>query len=317
MSNTDVPVLLIVGVAIVVVLVVVALALSIRIVPQATVAVVTRFGKYHRILTPGLGFIIPLAENASRRVEVQNQTAQFKFSVITNDQAAVQFTATLIFAVSDADEETIQRVAYKFVDHQSFSLALNAAVEASVREYVSSKLQSEILGARSEIVTHAKNALDTQVADWGYTIGDLQLNDIQFDQTITDSMNRVVAAKNQKTAAEFEGEALLITKTKAAEAEGAFIRISAENEKTAAKLRGEGLAEFRKAMTSGIKESAAELAKANVDPSIISLAMWTETLSKVAAEGSGNTILLDGNVGTLDETMRRFQALGLSRDSAA
>ena len=54
------------------------------------------------------------------------------------------------------------------------------------------------------------------------------------------SMAKVVASNNLKAAAENEGQALLITKTKAAEAEGNAIKISAEAEKTASQLRGQG-----------------------------------------------------------------------------
>ena len=62
-----------------------------------------------------------------------------------------------------------------------------------------------------------------------------------FDQAIIDSMSRVVASNNLKAAAENEGQALLITKTKAAEAEGNAIKISAEAEKEAAGCAGRAL----------------------------------------------------------------------------
>ena len=65
---------------------------------------------------------------------------------------------------------------------------------------------------------------------------DLQLNDIAFDDTIMRSMAQVVASNNLKAAAENEGQALLITKTKAAEAEGNAIIIAAQAEKEAAQL---------------------------------------------------------------------------------
>ena len=59
-------------------------------------------------------------------------------------------------------------------------------------------------------------------------------------KAIIESMSKVVASNNLKAAAENEGQALLITKTKAAEAEGNAIKISAEAEREAARLRGQG-----------------------------------------------------------------------------
>lgn len=275
---------------------------------QASVGVVTMFGKYRRILAPGLQVLIPWLEKVSVRIPVQNQTTQLKFSAITNDQANVHFTATIIYTVSDHSEEIVKLVAFKFIDPLAFTTALNSAVEASVREFVSTKKQAEVLGMRADIVLHAKASLDEQLASWGWTISDLQINDIAFDPAVMESMSRVVAAKNAQSAAEFEGQALLIQRTKQAEAEGAAIRIAAENEAKAAQLRGEGLAAFRKAVAEGLSVSAEELRTAGVDASLLTLLLWTETLRDMAEKGSGNTIFLDGSLDGLDQQVRRLQA---------
>ena len=290
------------------------LAMSIKTVDQATVGVITMFGKYRRVINPGLNFLIPVLERVAVWVPVQNQTVQLKFSAITGDQAAVHFTATIIYTVSDHDPETVKLVAFKFINAASFQTALNSAIEASVREFVATKKQAEVLGLRQEIVIHAKTTLDEQVASWGYTISDLQINDVSFDAQVMESMSRVVAAKNAQTAAEFEGQALLITKTKNAEAEGAAIRIAAENEAEAARLRGEGLAHFRRALAQGLSESAEVLEQNGIDPSILIFSMWTETIRDAAKEGAGNTIFIDGNMSTMEEAMKRIQGLIVQKD---
>lgn len=282
---------------------------SFKVVNQATVAVVTLFGKYRRVLRPGLNVLIPFFERINRIVPIQNRTKQLQFKTITSDQAVVYFTATVIFTVSDHEPETVKTVAFKFIDEKSFDIALLNAVEASVREFVATRKQSEVLGLRGEIVNHAKSTLDEQLSGWGYTVIDLQITELAFDKEVTDSMARIVAATNQKIAAEAEGQALLITRTKAAEAEGAAIRISAENEATAARLRGEGLAMFRKALAEGFGESAELLEKHGLDPALLAFSMWTETIRDAAREGAGNTIFIDGNIQTGDDAMRRLQAM--------
>src|SRR5215207_6975547 len=82
---------------------------------QGTIAVVTMFGKYQRILRPGLNFKIPLIEQIYKRVSIQNRSVELEFQAITVDQANVYFKSMLLFAVQNADEETIQRVAFKFI----------------------------------------------------------------------------------------------------------------------------------------------------------------------------------------------------------
>ncbi len=137
------------------------------------------------------------------------------------------------------------------------------------------------------------------------------MNDITFDQVITQSMAQVVASSNLKIAATNEGEALLIRKTKEAEAEGAAIRISAQAEKEAAQLRGKGVALFREEVATGMAQAADRMAGANLDPSFVLFAMWTEALRQVAAEGRGNAIFLDGSVQGMETTMRQIMALDL------
>ncbi|WP_232678024.1 SPFH domain-containing protein [Nocardioides sp. R-C-SC26] len=291
------------------VVVVLLLMLSVRTIDQAHVGVVTMFGKYRRVLQPGLNFLMPLFEHIHSKVPVQNQTRQLQFAAITNDQANVHFTSTIIFTVSDHSEETVQKVAFKFIDMQSFHIALTSAVEASVREYVANKRQAEVLGLRGTIVEHAKTTLDEQLASWGYMLVDLTVNDITFDSEVMLSMSKVVAAKNAQTAAEFEGQALLIRRTKEAEAEGAAIKIGAENEAEAARLRGVGLASFRKAVAEGVAESAQELTSHGIDPSLLAFVMWTETIRETARDGQGNVIFLDGSVDGFTDTTKRLQAM--------
>ena len=178
-----------------------------------------------------------------------------------------------------------------------------------MREIVASRKQAEILGLRGEIVSHAKATLDEQLASWGYTLVDLTVNDIQFDKEVMASMSRVVSATNAMRAADFEGQALLIQRTKAAEAEGAAIRIAAENEAEAARLRGQGLAQFRRELTTGLTESANSLKDSGMDPSLLAFSMWTETIRDAAREGTGNVMFIDGNLTTMEESLHRLQGL--------
>ena len=82
------------------------------------------------------------------------------------------------------------------------------------------KKQAEILGQRKEIVEYVKDQIDQTLEKWGYHLQDLQINDITFDKVVLDSMSKVVASNNLKAAAENEGQALLITKTKACRSRG-------------------------------------------------------------------------------------------------
>ena len=65
------------------VLAVVTLFLSFVTVQQGTVAVITVFGKYRRILNPGLNFKIPFIEQVYKKISVQNRSVELEFQAIT------------------------------------------------------------------------------------------------------------------------------------------------------------------------------------------------------------------------------------------
>jgi regulator of protease activity HflC (stomatin/prohibitin superfamily) len=283
---------------------------------QGYIGIITMFGKYQRIVLPGLHLKIPVLESVYKKISYQNRSVELEFQAITSDQANVYFKSMLLYSVQNQDEETLKKVAFKFVSDKDMMQALIRTIEGSIRAYVASKKQAEVLGLRKEIVEYVKEQVDHTLENWGYHLQDLQINDITFDKVILDSMSKVVASNNLKAAAENEGQALLITKTKAAEAEGNSIKISAEAEKEAARLRGQGVALFRQEVAKGMTEAAEQMKQANLDTNVILFSMWTEAIKNFAEFGKGNVIFLDGSPVGMEATMKQIQALMVKQAGA-
>src|SRR5580693_4124447 len=264
---------------VVLIIAVVVLRALARSIPQAHVAVVTVFGKYSRVLREGLNFKLPW-EKIYVRLSLQNRALQMEFQAITRDQANVKFSTMVVYAVANADEETIKRAVFSFASPQEFQLALQRTIDGSIRQFVATTLQADILAMRAEIVDHTKRNLDEVVSSWGYVVRDIQITDMTFDKDIMDSMARVVASKNLLAAAENEGAALLVKRTKDAEGE-------------AAALRGEGLALFRRNIAEGMKEAAENLRQAGVDANFLLYLEYTDALKYVADHAQGKVIFMD------------------------
>lgn len=276
---------------------------------QGMIGVVTMFGKYKRILRPGLNFKIPFLEQIYKRVSIQNRSVELEFQAVTIDQANVYFKSMILFSVMNVEEETIKNVAFKFISEKDLMQALIRTVEGSIRAFVSTKKQAEVLNVRRDIVENVKEQIDVTLEGWGYHVQDLQINDITFDEAIMTSMSKVVASNNLKAAAENEGQALLITKTKAAEAEGNAIKIAAEAERQAAQLRGQGVALFREEVARGMSQAASEMKQANLDTNVILFSMWVEAIKNFAEYGKGNVIFLDGGSDGMEKTMKQIMAM--------
>ncbi len=276
---------------------------------QGTLAVVTVFGKYRRVMHPGLNFKLPFIEAIYKKISIQNRSVELEFQAITIDQANVYFKAMLLFSVLDQKDETIQNVAFKFVDEKNLMQGLIRTVEGSIRSFVATRKQSEVLSLRRDIVEYVKEQIDKTLENWGYHLQDLQLNDITFDEVIMKSMSQVVASNNLKAAAENEGQALLITKTKAAEAEGNAIKIAANAEREAAQMRGQGVALFREEVAKGMSVAAREMQEANLDASMIMFSMWTEAIKHFSENSKGNVIFLDGSPDAMQKSMNQMMGL--------
>ena len=95
-----------------------------RSVPQATVGVVTLFGRYHRLMREGLNIKMPW-EKLAYRLSLQNRALQLEFQAITQDQANVKFATMVLYAVSAADEESVKKAVFSFATAQEFQLALD------------------------------------------------------------------------------------------------------------------------------------------------------------------------------------------------
>jgi regulator of protease activity HflC (stomatin/prohibitin superfamily) len=282
---------------------------GLKTVNQGFIGVITMFGKYRRIIRPGLNLLIPFLEQISKRVSIQNRSIEMEFQAVTADQANVYFKNMLLYAVQNDSEETVKKVAFKFISEKELMQALSRTIEGTIRSFVATKKQSEILGLRREIVEYVKEQIDQLLEEWGYHLLDLQINDITFDKAIIESMSRVVASNNLKAAAENEGQALLITKTKAAEAEGNAIKIAAEAERQAAQLRGQGVALFREEVAKGMSMAAEQMKQANLDTNVILFSMWTEAIKNFAELGKGNVIFLDGSSEGMQKTMKQIMAM--------
>jgi len=292
-----------------VIVIILFLFAGLKTINQGFVGVVTMFGKYRRVLNPGLNFLVPFFETVSRKVSIQNRSVEMEFQAVTADQANVYFKSMLLYAVQNAEEETIKKVAFKFLSERDLMQALTRTIEGTIRSFVATKRQAEILSLRKEIVDYVKEQIDHLLEEWGYHLLDLQINDITFDKAIMDSMSKVVASNNLKAAAENEGQALLITKTKAAEAEGNAIKIAAEAERTAAQLRGQGVALFREEVAKGMSQAAEQMKQANLDTNVILFSMWTEAIKNFAEVGKGNVIFLDGSSESMTKNMQQIMAM--------
>ncbi len=290
---------------------------SVITVQQGHVAVTVLFGRYRRLLRPGLSLRVPWIEQVFRKISLQHRGIELDFAAITRDQANVNFRALILYAVRDDSEEMIKRAAFRFIDERSFMQALVRSVEGSIRSFVATHRQNEILTLRSEIVDAVNDHIELELNDWGYHLLNLQINDISFDEAIMRSMAQVVATNNMKIAAENEAQAQFISKTRVAEAEAQARRTVAAADRDVEALRGQGNAQMREAIAQGLSQAGEVMQRGGVDPAFMLYTMWLDAMKFVASHGQGNLMSFDGSMDGFEKVQKQMGLLARKADAPA
>lgn len=266
---------------IVVLVVVLALvAPGIRIVKQQSVEIVETLGKFTRVIHPGLNWIFFPFQRVAGTVTMRIWSVKHVVEVKTRDN---MFVALPVDIMIQAEEAQADKAFYKLQDpaEQIGSWVLN-----TVRSAAAAMTLDELFTNRTEIAQTVKAHVGTTLAEFGYRIENVLVDQPTVSDSVQKSFNRVIVAQREKEAAELEGDATKIRMVRQAEAEA-----------EAQQRRAEGMAKSRETLARGLSES---LAMFRGIPADESLAMLME-LNKIDAMRDvgkhGNLILMDIGAG--------------------
>jgi len=215
-------------------LAIIAIVKGVRIVPQGEEWVVERFGKFRKILIPGLRVIIPIFDAVSYKVTTKDIILEIpEQEVITADNAVILANAVAFIKVSN-----IERAVYGI---ENFREAMRNMVQTNLRSIIGGMDLNEALTSRDRIKAELKNAVADEALDWGLTVKSVEIQDIKPSMNMQDAMEKQAAAERERVAVvtEAEGakEALILN----AEARLEAARKDAEAQMVAAKASGESI----------------------------------------------------------------------------
>ncbi|HEY8999111.1 MAG TPA: SPFH domain-containing protein [Candidatus Saccharimonadales bacterium] len=269
---------------------------------QQTVGIIERFGKFLRVVRPGLHVRVPLIDKIASRMNLQVEQLQLEIETKTKDNVFVKFETAIQYKV---DPQHVQDAHYLLDDP-------TAQMEAFTSDVVRSKLPAMDLDSAYADVEEMALAIETTLRDrmkeYGYEIVKALVLNINPANEVKEAMNRINASRRNQEAAIAQGEADKTLVIKRAEAE-------AESKR----LQGEGVAAQRKAIISGLRESVARFAKeTGVDPQeamqLVTLTGYTDMLRDVAASSSTNTLLLPPTPTGVSDLITALKASSASAD---
>ncbi|MER6510200.1 SPFH domain-containing protein [Nonomuraea sp. NPDC001636] len=222
-------------------------ARSIRIIPQATAAVIERLGRYHRTLTPGLNMVVPFVDRIKDLIDLREQVVSFPPQpVITSDNLVVSIDTVIYFQVTNPKAATYEIA--------NFLIGVEQLTVTTLRNVVGGMDLERTLTSREEINTELRGSLDEATGKWGIRVNRVELKAIDPPVSIQDSMEKQMRADRDKRAAVL-----------AAEGQRQAAILAAEGDKQAAVLRARGEAEAAVLRAQADAEAQAMRAKGQAD----------------------------------------------------
>lgn len=256
----------------VVLFVLIVLLSGIFTVQQQSRVVVERFGKFHKIAGPGLNVIIPMIDRKAGSVTHRVRELEIKVESKTKDDVFVDLLIAVQFFVPET-EEAVKSAFYKLTNPQQ---QISSYVFDTVRALVPDMAVDHVFAEKDKIAQAVKERLQETMTQFGYTIMQTLVNDIQPDPTVKEAMNKVNASARLREAAKNEAEAQKIRVIAAAEAEA-----------RAKELQGVGIARQRLAIANGLKESVAACSEAGISPEeATKMVLLTQHYDTVTAVGA-------------------------------
>lgn len=223
------------------VVVLLLLIASVRIVPQQSVYLVELFGRYRRMLTPGLNFIIPLIEQVAHKQSMRTRQLDVDVETKTNDNVFVIVRVSVQYRVSN--ETSVYNAFYQLENPE---WQMQSYVFDTVRAQIPKQNLDAVFDNKDSISKDVKEQLRDTMEEYGFEIIASLVTDIDPDQSVKDSMNQINAAERERRAAEHKAEAEKIMLVKQAEAD-----------KESKILQGQGIAGQRLAIAEGLRDSIA------------------------------------------------------------
>ena len=285
------------------------LVASLKIIGQAEVMVIERFGRFHRVARSGLNILIPYVERpraidvryaesdpngikklvarTTTRIDMREQVLNFPSQpVITKDNVTIDIDAVLYYRIADP-----QKATYSV---QNLPYALETLTRTTLRNIVGEMELDATLASRDQINGRMRDVIETAAISWGVDVTRVELQSIDPPRDIQQSMELQMRAERERRAAVTNAEAS--KRAQILEAEGAResqVR-RAEGEREAAVLRAQGQAEARLAMAEAEAEALRRIADALPDGQAANYLLGVKYLEALPAlaQGKGSTIFL-------------------------
>jgi regulator of protease activity HflC (stomatin/prohibitin superfamily) len=240
-------------------------AKTVRVVPQATVLLVERLGKFDRLASGGLNIITPFLDRprgvhwtglrpGSIQIDLREQfTELMPQPVITRDNVTIMVDSVIYWQVTDPI-----KAVYEVNDLIGGIIQLTIT---AMRNVIGELDLDHALTSRDTINTKLRVVLDDATHKWGVKVTRVELRNINPPEDVRITMEKQMTAERNRRALVLQAEGEKQAAIARAEGEKQAAVTRAEGEKQAAILQAEGAAQARLTAAAAEAESIRRIAE--------------------------------------------------------
>ncbi|AEB06701.1 band 7 protein [Coriobacterium glomerans PW2] len=280
-------------------------------VKQQSAVIIERLGKFDRIVGAGFHALAPFMDHKAATVSLRTMKNGFDIDVKTKDNVTIGLEVSAQYHVSYEIGATQQDSGV----YKSYYMLQQPV--AQMRDFITDALRSsipvytldEVFAKKDDIAKDVNATVSEQMAAYGFTLVSTLLTKIALPAEVEESMNKINAAQRTKAATQDLAEADRIRRVTEARAEA-----------EAMEKAGEGIANQRKAIAVGIKDSLETIQETGVGNNeanqLFMFTQWTEMMIEFAKTGKSSTVVLPNSFEQSASMFQQMLAAGRAADSA-
>ncbi len=262
----------------------------------AEAVVAQRMGKFLRVGTAGINFKLPWLDQIAGRIDLRVQQLALDVETKTKDNVFVKIPVSVQYHVIP---DKVYEAFYKLANPKQ---QISSYVFNVILGHVPKMNLDDAFLQQSDIAVAIKQGLDDVMQTYGYAIDQALVTDIQPDEKVKAAMNEINAAQREQVAASARGETEKILKVKQAEAE-------AESKA----LQGQGIANQRRAIVEGLKQSVEAFAAAVEGTTakdvmmLVLVTQYLDTIKEIGTNDKTNTLFMSHSPAAMGELFQQMQ----------
>ena len=172
---------------------------AIKVIPQQSAWVIERLGKFHKVLNPGLNFIIPFIDKVAYKHSLKEIPLDTPSQVcITRDNTQLSVDGILYFQVTDPKLASYGT--------SNYIIAITQLAQTTLRSVIGKMVLDETFEERDVINNQVVSAIDEAALNWGVKVLRYEIKDLTPPAVILQAMQRQITAEREKRAVIFESE---------------------------------------------------------------------------------------------------------------